>query len=223
VASCEVGSRTLANARNAARSLAGGDKPSVKDRAAAEPRRDGQETGRKRSIMMLLSVEMEGFGKIGTVSNVTVNKPFPDPFPDFVCIPPDGEDVARINRGSNMHGTLIDSFYLGANNFPDDATYFVLWIGLDGSQFDDHQSRLLPAAYAEMEYFYDEDYGHQKRLAAAALLYVWVKSNSSGEGIWDYNSDDEFTSGYLISDKQLELIQKDALARNPFKFIDPIE
>ncbi len=171
---------------------------------------------------MLLSVEMLGFGKIGSVSDDHTGKQFPDPFPNFVCIPPDGEDVARIDSGENMHGDLNHSFYLGANDFPDNAQYYVLWIGLSGSQFDDHQARMLPTAYAEISYFYDEEYDYQKSLAAAALLYVWINSNSSGNGMYSYDSDDAYTAGYLISDRQMDRIKNDALSDSPFEYIDPL-
>ena len=121
------------------------------------------------------SVAVPSLGKVYIQSLIDSK----NPFPDFPCIPPHtgyAQQIASIDRGSNMHGSLIQDFFF-CTNASDDPDYFVLWLGEGSDQVDDGQARIYPGAFTDTSPFYDDNGVVQSSLAAAALLYRWELPN----------------------------------------------
>ena len=150
-----------------------------------------------------------------------------NPYPEFPCIPPHtgyAQQIASIDRGNNMHGSLNQNFYF-CTNVSDQPDYFVIWQGDDGSQIDDGQARIYPGAFTLISPFRDDDGVARCSLAAAALLYRCLRElDFIGIG---YDPDDGCAGGNMhdycetkLSNEQVAEILQSALDGRPFKFID---
>jgi hypothetical protein len=84
--------------------------------------------------------------------------------------------LARIDRGSNMLGTLVDDYYVVQDSGWGDATHAVLWVSIDGTQTEDCVGRIVPLARAPLEDFVDPEVGElDLPTAGAHLLHAWLR------------------------------------------------
>jgi hypothetical protein len=121
----------------------------------------------------------------GTSIKATSNIDWSEGAPPFYCLPPSTDHckpVARLNWGENMYGELTEDYYLVVDD-PKNHSAWVLWVGDDGSQNDDHVARLCPAAWCEAVDLPDMSTADSKALIAAALLYAWVRA-TRGESLY---------------------------------------
>jgi hypothetical protein len=123
--------------------------------------------------------------------------------------------LARIDRGYNMLGSLIDEFYLARDEGCDVATALVLWGSLDGTQLDDGVGRIVPLARVPLEDFLDPEQGRADlRAAGACMLHAWTRYNVECSWL----TEDGICSvegGDLLDDAAVEHIVERAFAGRP--------
>jgi hypothetical protein len=169
-------------------------------------------------------IAVSGLGDLQVFSSLGAD----NPFPDFPCVPPDtgnSEQIAGIDRGENMHGTLFQDFYFCTNE-SDDPSHYVLWLGEGGDQFDDGQARIYPGAFTDISPFYDDNGEANTSLAAAVLLYRCLREVVFSWGADHYDEDTICKGGKLydygqtkLSNEQVLVIFHCALQDEPFKFL----
>jgi hypothetical protein len=157
----------------------------------------------------------------GKTIEATSNIDWSEGAPPFYCLPPSTEHckpVARLNWGENMYGSLTEDFYLVVDD-PKNESAFVLWVGDDGSQNDDHAARLCPAAWCEAVDLPDMSAKDTKAFVAAALLYAWVRA-TRGECLY---RDEPPTVEATAAEDREAILEPDvtrivglALAREPY-------
>jgi len=139
----------------------------------------------------------------------------------FWCPPPHTaltQAVASIHRGENFHGTLRDEFYLVQDD-PGDPERLVLWIADTGSQSDDDQARLYPAAWARRRDFEEAERADRADIfpvAAAVLLYAYIRE-AVVELDGHYREDHTVDGSDDLKPDFLDQLFTDALTGKPFR------
>jgi hypothetical protein len=93
------------------------------------------------------------------------------------CAAPDpahARRLARIDRGMNMLGTLVDDFYVAIDR-PWAPTSLVLWVGIDPSQFADRGCIVPVSRVLLADLCCETPDDSSRRTAAAHLLYAWIR------------------------------------------------
>jgi len=146
----------------------------------------------------------------------------PEPFPDsrievsdhegltLHCAAPDpahARRLARIDRGDNMLGSLIDDFYVAVDK-PWAPTSLVLWVGIDPSQFVD-RGCIVPVARIRLADMDNETPDHSsRRTAAAHLLYAWIRHATNIQE--DYQIEQHVEGGDLLDTQAVRHVHERA-------------
>ncbi|HUT49458.1 MAG TPA: hypothetical protein VM325_08970 [Alphaproteobacteria bacterium] len=180
--------------------------------------------------MKSLLVEVGGIGRITVKSTVNSEEA---QWPEIVCVPPHtaySPKIVTLDRGENFHGALTEDFYAcsgygsdgeeGWGTSRSESGYWTLWMGENGSQYDDDQARLFPVAFCLTEEVTRNHEIDERPIAPLVLLYGWIRlvkeQRLYGDADW-YNEETEVEPGgtqYVEATAVLQAVA-DALKGNP--------
>ena len=115
--------------------------------------------------------------------------------PCWAPVPASDNLLARIDRGANLLGTLVDSFYVTVDR-PWESDWMVLWNGIDPTQTEIDGFMIAVARMPLVDLFPEDSDEADVRAGAALLLHAWIRyARKTSE---QYAEDDRVEGGELL-------------------------
>ncbi len=120
--------------------------------------------------------------------------------------------LARIDRGSNPLGTLVDSFYVTAD-CPWESEWLVLWNGIDPTQADGLGLMAAVARMPLVDLFPEGSDEADVRAGAAFLLHAWIRW--AREAWEQYSEGDRVEGGEVLDAATVRHVLESACLGRP--------